>query len=229
MIASLSGTEPWRPRILPARDGWARVALVQSRASLLRADEVSVAVEIGPGACLELVELGALLALNARGGDVATVSVSVDVADGGRLIWLGQPLIVGTGARVAASLRASLAADALLLRGDGVVLGRAGEECGALRSRTRIERDGGPLVDETLCTDDPQVLRSGVVAGDATMIAAVTLAGARDEDGGDGVMQAHGEASLWRGAGPTVEIGAAAARIAERWRGLVASRVRIPM
>ncbi len=221
MIASLSGTEPWRPRILPARHGWARVALVQSRASLLRADDVTVSVVVGADASLELVELGAIVAHSARGGDEARLWIFIEVGEGGRLIWLGQPLIVGAGARVSASLRATLAAQACLLRGDGIVLGRAGEECGTLESRLRIEREGAPLLDEALSTLDRLVVRSPLVAGDSAIIAAVTLAGIRDPASGDGIMQAFGEATLWRQAGPAVETSAAAARIAQRWRDLV--------
>jgi urease accessory protein len=144
------------------------------------------------------------------------MTVEVSVAEEGRLIWLGQPLVVGAGAAVSTSLTAELAAGARMLRGDAVVVGAS---FGALQSRTRIVLDGVPLLDETLSTADPVTLRSAVVAGDATMIAAVTLAGIRDQAAPPGAMQAHGPATLWRDAGGTVEVGASAAAIGERWRG----------
>jgi urease accessory protein len=179
VIAEVSGTEPWRPRILPPLRGWARVALVQSRASLLRADDVAVSVEVGPRARLELLELGALLAHSARGGARACLDVSVEIEAGGRLIWLGQPLIVAAGADVSASLLASLAPDAVLLRGDAIVLGRTTEPFGMLTSRMRVTLDGRPVLDETLSTCDPSVVRSTLVSGDATMRTARRRSGAR--------------------------------------------------
>jgi urease accessory protein len=222
VITALSGTEPWRPRIVVGRGapGWGRVALVQSRASLLAGDDVELVLDVGDGASLEVVELGAVLAHHARGVAPACVVARVSVAAGGRLIWLGQPLIVGAGARVRSSVAMSLEAGAVALRGEAVVLGRAGEACGALWARMRICVAGVPAVDETLDTGDP-ALRSALVAGDATMIAAVTLAGMRDTAPPSGGMQAHGAATLWRDAGATVEVGAAAAAVADRWRRLL--------
>jgi urease accessory protein len=226
VISELRGTEPWRPRILgPVDDtGWARVALVQTRASLITADDITVEVSVGPGAALELVELGALLAMNARDGRQAQLTAAIDVAAGGRLIWLGQPWIVAAGAVVESRVTLSLAAGAVVLRGESVVLGRSGEPAGALSSRTRITLDAAPLLDETLHTGDRSVLRSPVVAGAARMIGAVTLAGVRDDDPPEAAMQADGPATLWRGAGPTVETNAASADASARWREIVMSR-----
>jgi urease accessory protein len=226
VISELGGTEPWRPRILAPneRTGWARVALVQTRASLITADDISIEVTVGPGASLELVEIGALVAMNARGGTEARVTACVDVQAGGRLIWLAQPWILSSGAVVDSRLDVSLASEARVLRGESVVLGRAGETPGALTSRARLTVDGVPLLDETLRTGDLAVLRSPVVAGYGAMIAAVTLAGIRDDDEPPGALQAESLATLWRGAGPTVETGATASAVAERWRGLLSRR-----
>ena len=229
VIASLSGTEPWRPRVLggvaSATAGWARVALVQSRASLLEADDVALEVDVQAGAALELVEIGAMLAHSARHGREASVTARARVEDGGRLIWLGQPLIIGAGAAVRSELAIELAAGALMLRGESVVLGRAGEECGSLCAHTRVTHDSSVLLDETLETGDRVVLRSPVIAGEARMIAAVTLGGCRDHLPPADVMQAHGPATLWRGAGDTVVLGRSAERVAGRWRRLIGDRV----
>jgi urease accessory protein len=193
---------------------------VQSRASLLAGDDVELSVEVGEGAALELVELGAIVAHHVRDRAAARVVARVSVAAGGRLIWLGQPLVVGAGALASVCTTVSLGPGAVALRGEAVVLGRAGERCGSVVSSLRIELDGSPLVNETLDTACVS-LRSPVVAGDATMIAAVTLAGIRDAL--PGAMQAHGAATLWRDAGASVEVAAAAATVAERWRRLVES------
>jgi urease accessory protein len=221
VISELFGTEPWRGRILatPASSDWVRVALVQTRASLISADEIAIEVTVGPNAALELVEIGALLATHARGGRRARLTAKVEVQSGGRLIWLGQPWIIAAGAVAESHVSLALAAGARVLRGESVVLGRCGQSPGALSSRSRITLEGRPLLDETLNTADLGVLRSPVVAGPAAMIAAITLAGERDVTAAAGAMQADGPATLWRAAGPAVETGVRASEFAERWRG----------
>ncbi len=202
VIAELAGTEPWRPRILGAVGGIARVALVQSRASLLAGDRVSLAVDVEPGCALEILELGATVVHHVRGGAGAGVEVRVRVGRDARLIWLGAPLIAAGGCDVRRSTRVELAAGAAVLFGEALVLGRAAEEPGRASVHTRIELEGRPVLDETLDTDPAWRLRSDVVAGPGRMIAGLTLAGLRDRDPPGGVFGAHEPASLWRSVGP---------------------------
>jgi urease accessory protein len=218
VLDELSGTEPWRPRNL----GGGRVALVQSRASIVRGDAVELYVYVGEGATLELVELGATLTHDARGGAPAVISVHVVVGHGGSLTWLGAPVVVARGAVVVRTTRIELAGSARLLLGESVVLGRAREPCGALTARTRIVCDGRPVLDETLQTGDAETLRSPVVAGRASVIGALTLAGVRDDDPPPGAMQAHGTATLWRATGSAPDVARSAAPVADRWRGVLA-------
>jgi urease accessory protein len=221
VIEELSGTEPWRPRILPGAAGPARVALVQSRASLLAGDDVELSVTVGEGAALELVELAATLAHDVRGGSRAAVRVDAEVGAGGCLVWTGEPLIVAAGARVSRTTSLDLDETARALLGERVVLGRAHERPGALLARTRITCAGAPLLDETLDTADPETLTSAVVAGDARMIAGLTLAGVRDASPPAGALQAHGPATLWRSVGPARAGGGWPAELAARWRDAV--------
>jgi urease accessory protein len=221
VITELSGTEPWRPCILPRAVGAARVALVQTSATVLAGDDLELSVGVGEGAALELVELAATLAHDVRGGSAAVVRVGVEVAAGGSLVWLGEPLIVAAGARVrrTASLEIDLGGRALL--GERVVLGRAREHPGALVTRTRITCDGLPLLDETLDTRNREILTSAVVAGGARMVAGLTLAGVRDPEPPAGAMHAHGPATLWRSVGDAQAGGGWPALLAARWRQLV--------
>lgn len=221
VLEELAGTEPWRPRILAGGAG-ARVALVQSRASIVRGDDIELSVSVGEGASLELVEIGATLTHDARGGDPARILVDIAVQDGGRLTWLGAPLIVARGAEVRRTTSIELAARGRALLGETIGLGRAREPCGALRTRTRIVCDGWPTVDETLETGDPVTLRSHVVAAHAGVIAALTLAGLHDDDPPPGAMQAHGPATLWRATGAATDVVRQAARVAVRWRTVLA-------
>jgi urease accessory protein len=222
VLEELAGTEPWTPRILAHGGAGARVALVQTRASIVRGDSVELSISVGERATLELVEIGATLTHHARGGARAQILVDVAVGDGGRLTWLGAPLIVARGADVQRTTRVELAARGRLLLGETVVLGRARDCYGALSTHTRIVCDGRPTVDETLETGDSDTVSSPVVAGTAGVISALTLAGVRDDEPPPETMQAHGPATLWRAAGDAVEVARSSAPVVARWRRVMA-------
>jgi urease accessory protein len=198
--------------------------LVQTRAALISGDEIRLAFAVGTGATLIVDELAATLAHDARGGVPARVSVGVEIAAGGTLVWLAQPLIVAGGALVERTVGASLSRGARLLLGETIALGRAGEPAGELVSRTRITIDGLPAVDETVDTRDLSVLRSRVVAGEAQMIAGLTLAGTRAPGGPPGTMQAHGPATLWRACGDALELESAQTVVRTQWLGALRRR-----
>jgi hypothetical protein len=62
-------------------------------------------------------------------------------------------------------------------------------------------------------------LRSDVVAGGGRLIAALTLAGLRDDDPPVGVFQAHEPATLWRSVGPAhAHPDGEALALERRWR-----------
>jgi urease accessory protein len=226
VIEDLSGTEPWRARILASGGALARVALVQTRASLLRGDDVELSITVGEGSALEIVELGATVAHDVRGGPGARVHVSIHVAAHGRLVWVGEPLIVTAGASVQRTADVQLGPRARALLGEAIVLGRTGEDPGALVARTRIACEGRATLDEGFDTRERDSLRSAVVAGDARMISSLTLAGLRDEDAPAGAMQAHGPATLWRSLGRAVAGDQAEAALGARWRRLVLADAR---
>jgi urease accessory protein len=219
-IAGLAGTEPWLPRILASEGPVARVVLVQSRASLLTGDDVRVRIELGPGAGLEIVELGATVANDVRGGPPASVDVGIAVAGGARLVWLAEPLVASAGCAVERRTHVDLAAGGRVLLGESIVLGRHLEEPGWVRSRTRVTLAGRPLLDETLATAPAWLLRSAVVAGDARMIEGLTLAGVRDTQAPAGVFQAHKPGTLWRELGPAHAERPVREALAARWRAL---------
>ena len=222
MVTELAGTEPWRPRVLRAAGPLARVALVQSRASLLGGDDVSLAIDLDAGCALEILELGATVGHHARGGPPARLSSRVRLGPDARLVWLGEPLIAAAGCNVLRSTRIELGAGACVLLGEALVLGRVGEEPGRARALTQITFDGRPAVEETLDTDPAWLLRSSVVAGGASMISALTLVGRRDPDPPPGALQAHEPATLWRSVEPArTGPGDAGAGLAQRWRDLV--------
>jgi urease accessory protein len=222
VVTELGGTEPWQPRVLGSAEQLARVALVQTTASLLGGDDVSLLIDVGDGAALELVELGATIAHHARAGPAARVSVRVRLGRDARLVWLAEPLIAAAGCSVDRATRVELASGARVLLRDAVVLGRVGEEPGRVSAHTRITLSGRAVVDETLDTSASWLLRSSVVAGGAGMLDGLTLAGVHDGDPPPGTFDADQPATLWRRAGGAQAApGAVWPELASRWRGLV--------
>jgi urease accessory protein len=218
VVRELSGVQPWRPRIVSRPGSVATVALVSTRASLIAGDDVRLSVSVGPGAVLELVEIGATLAHDARSGPPATIQTSLTVEPGGALVWCGEPLIAASGCDALRMTGAEVGAGGRLLLGDTVVLGRARERPGALSARTRIVCDGAPLIDETLDTRDLDTLGSAVVMGGRRVLRSLMLAGILDHDPPESTLRAHGPGMLWRSFAPAESD---LRGVAARWRSLV--------
>jgi urease accessory protein len=145
----------------------ARVAILQRAAHLAGGDDVRLEVDIEPGAALELIEISATLV---HAGATARQSIALRVGEAARLSFAEQPLIVAAGAQLDRMLMVALDDGARAVQRETLVLGRHGEAPGAALVRTRVERAGAPVLDETLCTDDLESLRSAAVAGDARVI-----------------------------------------------------------
>lgn len=171
------------PRLIRTDGPTATVALVASCAALLAGDEVELEVNVGEGACLELIEPSGTVAYNARGRRSAwRADVRVDA--GGRLVWMGAPFVVADGADVRRDLRIALAAGAVAATREVLVLGRGGERHGgALRSRTYAEHASRPLLVEDLDLHDPDHTRSPALLGANRVIATALLLGARPVEG----------------------------------------------
>lgn len=178
VVTVLDSRAPVGLRPLGQYGASARVAVVQTSACLVGGDNVALEVRVGTGASLELVELSATLAhpvaVDRPGIRQAT---RVEVGAGGRLLWLAEPLVIAAGTRLHRRLDVVTAPGARVLLGETVVLGRDGERPGAATSRVRITREGRAVLDDELATGDSGVLRSPVVAGEARVCAALTLAG----------------------------------------------------
>lgn len=70
------------------------------------------------------------------------------VGDGARLDWLPEPLISAAGSVLRMTTTVELAPTAHLVLREEQVLGRSGEETGALRSRLIVRRAGRTLLDQ---------------------------------------------------------------------------------
>lgn len=129
---SAAGRPVLRPMVLAADEAGARVSLVPDGALLLAGDAVSIAVSVGPGARLELVEPAGTVAYAMNGGD-ASWDVSIDLAPAASLVWAGEPFVVAAGANVDRTTSISLAWGATLALRETLVLGRHSEASGRIR------------------------------------------------------------------------------------------------
>lgn len=169
-----------RARALPSRDGVARVALVQTAASLLSGDHIMMTVDCGPGCRLELVEVAGMVAHDVRGGPGARLDVRVGLRAGARLSWAARPLTLAAGCDLRRDTCVELEAGAALLWRDTVVLGRTGEAPGRMVADLNVRCAAAELHVERLDTGDVELLSSPVVLGaGARVLDTLALYGAR--------------------------------------------------
>lgn len=214
---SLAAAGLLRARLLAPRDDVLRIALVQTAASLLAGDRLAITVDLGPGARAQLVEVAGLTAHDARGGAPARIHVTATLQEGARLDWETQPFVLADGSIVERTTRIDLAAGAMALTRDRLVLGRAGEGPGRLHTALTVRHAGRELHVEELDTADRGLLRSPVVLGGAKVLDTLALLGARAP--GDGALQLAGAGSLL--VTPAASQAAAerrAAPVADAWR-----------
>jgi urease accessory protein len=164
-LTALGASGLLRARALPSRDGVARVALVQTAASLLSGDHVTLTVDCGPGCRLELVEVAGMIAHDVRGGSGAQLDIHVALGAGARMSWAARPLTLAAGCDLRRSTHVDLTDGAALLWRDTVVLGRAGEAPGRMLADLDVCRTGAELHAEQLDTGDLELLFSPVVLG----------------------------------------------------------------
>lgn len=188
------------PRLLNRGAGSARIALVGARALLLAGDDVRIDVRVDAGCTLELVEVAGTVAYDGRGGPASTWSTTVLVAEGARLAWAGEPFVVADGAEVTRSLDASLAGGAVAELRETFVLGRTGERGGSLRTVTRVDIAGKPLLVEDLDLTADAVRRSPAVLGTARCLDTRSRFGERFEHLDALQLEGPGTLLRWLGA-----------------------------
>lgn len=163
-------------RVIDQDADGARVALVATEALLLGGDHVRIAVRVGPGAWLDVVETAGTVAYDASGVR-SSWHLTAQVGAGGVLTWPGLPFVVADGADVDRCTDVVLAAGARACMREMLVLGRTGEHGGDLRSSTRITLDGVPLLVEDL--DLTAAGRVPGIVGEHRVLDSVVVAGYR--------------------------------------------------
>ncbi|HEX7303587.1 urease accessory protein UreD [Lentzea sp.] len=130
----------------------ALVHLVSSVTAPLGGDSLSLTVEVGPGASLELRGVAATLLLPGSSGEASSSEVRFLVE--GSLRYLPEPTVVTSRARHTAVVEAELDGHAELRTREVLVLGRTGETPGALTTSVRATRCGKPLLHQQLVVGD---------------------------------------------------------------------------
>ncbi len=127
--------------------------LVGTAAGPMDGDRVTIRLSVGPGARLRVRSAAATIALpawrRAEAGP-SRLRVEIDVADGAELDLAPEPVVVAASATLhtTTTVRAQGSARVRVL--EEVRLGRHGERPGTWRGRTRVLRDGVPVLSHTL-------------------------------------------------------------------------------
>jgi urease accessory protein len=143
-----------------ARSPVATVHMVGSATSPLGGDDVTLDVEIGPGADLVLTGVAATLALPGQAGRPSRLIVRLQVADGAGLQYLPEPNIVTRRADHHGELHAELGDGSRLRCREVLVAGRSGEPPGRFRGLVRVQDGGRPLLVQEQELGDPPLQAS---------------------------------------------------------------------
>lgn len=119
--------------------------LVGSGASPVGEDHVRVRVDVGPGVAVAVRSVAATVVYAARGRGTRW-DVDLHVADGARLDWRPEPVILTERARHRARTTVHASAGAEVTLDEVLVLGRAGEAAGTLCSTLAAHVDDAPVL-----------------------------------------------------------------------------------
>lgn len=133
----------------------ALVHLVSSVTAPLGGDSLSLTVEVGRGASLDLRGVAATLLLPGSSGEESSSEVRFVIE--GSVRYLPEPTVVTSRARHTAVVEAELDSHAELRTRDVLVLGRAEERPGAFSTSVRATRCGRPLLHQQLVVGDESV------------------------------------------------------------------------
>ena len=157
--------------------------MVGSGASPVGEDHVRVHVDVGPGVSVTMRSVAATVVYAARGGGTRW-DTEIHAAEGARLHWQPEPVVLTGSARHEATTRVHAAAGAEVTLDEVVVLGRAGEVAGALRSTLDVQIDGVPVLLTSIDTSTPGWCGPAGVDGAAVIAHRLRLGG--DDSGAAG-------------------------------------------
>ncbi len=164
------------------------IYLVSGAANPIGGDDLSLQVEVGPGASLEIRGVGAALARPDPAGRWSHSRVAVTLAEGASLLWSPPSGISAKNSRHRSQVEISVATGASLWWHEGVVLGRVGEPSGLWQSSFTVARNGRTIFRQANTLGDPAGgLEGPAVTGGAHVIATVLGIGVIPDAAGIGV------------------------------------------
>lgn len=149
--------------LIPVR-GQPLVHLVNSAASPLGGDELTLTVHVGPHACLTLTGIAATVALPGPHGEKSRTTIHLELADGATLDYLPEPTVITRRARHESVLTVALAEGAHLHTREVLVLGRANEPAGELTTALHVTRAGRPVLRQHLVVSRETLMGKRILA-----------------------------------------------------------------
>jgi urease accessory protein len=149
--------------LIPVR-GEPVVHLVNSAASPLGGDDLTLTVRVGPHAGLTLTGIAATVALPGPHGEKSRTTVHIELAEGATLDYLPEPTVITRRARHESFLTATLAEGARLRTRETLVLGRANEPPGELTTALHVTRCGRPVLRQQLTVTSETLMGKRVLA-----------------------------------------------------------------
>jgi urease accessory protein len=143
--------------------------LVGSGASPVGEDHIQLRVDVGPDVTVSVRSVAATVVYAARGAGTRW-QTEVTVADGACVDWRLEPVIVTARARHNATTTVLASANATVTLDEVLVLGRAEEEAGALRTTLDVRVGDAPTLLTSIDTSTPGWSGPGGVGG-ATVVA----------------------------------------------------------
>lgn len=164
------------PMLLSSDEAGARVSLVPQGALLLAGDAISITVEVGPGAHLELVEPAGTVAYPMEGAS-ASWNVEIRLAPMATLVWDTEPFVLAAGSCVQRQTSISVAWDARFAIRETMVFGRSDEPSGDVTQRFEvIGPNAQPMMIESLyCGPESSML----LLGGARTVGSIIVGGYR--------------------------------------------------
>jgi urease accessory protein len=140
------GPEPWTGRDA----GAARVCLAAGAAGPVGGDQLALTVDVGTRSTLVLREISASLLLPGPHGEQSSLHTTVRVEAGATLVWLPEPVIAAHGCHHRTDVRVELGPGARLVLREELLLGRHGEQPGAVAQHLQVRIAGRPLLHQDL-------------------------------------------------------------------------------
>ncbi|MGQ0743640.1 MAG: urease accessory protein UreD [Acidimicrobiales bacterium] len=160
------------PLVLRATPG--ALYLVGGAAGPLAGDDLTLTIDVGPGARLTVHSTAAALCLPGGTGKASRFRIVVTVAEEGSLHWLPEPTIAGRECLHHIDVEIALAPEARLVWREEAILGRHGEAAGELVSMLRVDRAGRPLLRQKLALGGVHPGWSGpAVCGEARAVGCI--------------------------------------------------------